>query len=162
MGKYAHVGMKLENVVMDTNYAITVSLANPGKSLMNGTELYQKQIFSKWSTSGFVFQMFPELGPTGHLHYHGVISFSTKLKIVSFFLWMHSAKSLCTYEFDTCNDDWFDVYCQKQRSILEPVLKSLKLPYCRYPVNYTETLKKNTFEDYFIRADSDDDSSESL
>lgn len=74
------------------------------------------------------YTLYHELSPGAKWHYHGVITIT---EVINFFIFdVFELKKLGAFEIDTIKDlDIWMTYCTKQRAILEPFMKSLRVPY---------------------------------
>lgn len=89
-------------------------------------------------------KLYPELSPTGRLHYHGYIM----LKDVFMFYYadQYALQQIGSYEIDTIGDtvedmEKYDKYCKKQEAIMRPYIENNSN--WEYPI-MVRTLREDT------------------
>lgn len=132
-----HQSLKLENFKIGTPYAITISppdlrdisteQSNSVRTLSDFGLKYQTK--KKWllKLHSCIMELYPELSPTGILHWHGTVIIADIFK----FMW-HDLKILehAAYKIDDLNDPdkWF-IYCTKQTHIMRDACHAINENY---------------------------------
>lgn len=133
-----NIKLKPETTQLNTLYSITISPPdyreiNTGRcNSVNVIRDYEQkyiettQLFKRLHHCEL--ELYPELSPTGRLHFHGYIIIKN---IFNFFYHDLYLLNKISYEIDTLNDDnnIYNQYIKKQIHIMEPIHKTLLFDY---------------------------------
>lgn len=111
--KPPHVAPSPEDIDPKAIYTFSISPANQHENRQSRLKLIQNDLCKTLSYLGnqkvFTFTIYPELGPTGRLHWHGIITIKDPLAFYTnlFRITIHN-----TFEIDTIKDEdeWFTYY----------------------------------------------------
>lgn len=126
--------LPIECIEPNLDYALTVNLA--GAELYNLRETYIDYItFFIKKFNYCTFRVYPELSPTGRLHYHGYIRFRTETDIILFYsetlrlLQKDHIADISICELGAFGDLTWYYYCRKQKWLLKSFFLKSKLAY---------------------------------
>lgn len=151
-----HKGIKMELYKLNEYYAITISPVDERIHLrkvpneIKMYEYYQAQyrdieIVLSHKLFGCKIELYPELSPTGRLHFHGIVRITDIFKFMYHDL--HRISELGCYEVDTIEGDdgmakWL-LYCTKQLHIMKPLNDRIN---ANYPLHNNGEVKKRFTE----------------
>lgn len=128
----------LEEIKKGQRYALTLSPSNQfflegsNKNRLQKFYIHVKDLVNKHLKGQYT--MYLELSTKSvNYHYHGEIMFSDEMEIIHFYLGLPELTRYCTLVvkeiFGEDGNQVWDIYCQKQRSIIEPFCNKHHTPY---------------------------------
>lgn len=123
---------KLELMKTNTPYAITLNSREAFPFLNPWQEHYFHLIDKHLCKHGYQFNLYPELSPTGRLHYHGTIIFTTYAQILKLYTsdlaFVTKCSDLNVKIKPIENDESWSIYMMKQQPILTSMMVSKSVP----------------------------------
>lgn len=126
--------IKMEDIVLDTPYAITVNMSDKvlkKQEFISDYKVYNQCLDKLYSgILGLSLQFFPEFSQKGRLHIHGIVIFKNVLSVARFYQLLPQLIHVSDVKIDTINDiEVWKVYLWKQKHIMYPYCKHHKVPY---------------------------------
>lgn len=125
--KYSSANPKMEDCPINKDLSITINSAEAFPYLQSWLNHYMYMLKAYVSPYIDIVDLYPELSPSGRLHYHGRVRFNNYEQVVSWYFTHHKINGL-NISLDTISDSkiWTK-YILKQKKLLKPIMETYKL-----------------------------------
>ncbi len=126
--KFSIPNPKLEDCPVNKDMSITINSSEGEYPLMDANVRHYMYLIKKYIMPYVeIKELYPELSPTGRLHYHGTVRFKTIKQIVDWYFLRHKIGGV-NISLDLIKDkDVWDKYIRKQHSYMKPHCKPYRL-----------------------------------